>query len=725
VAVSGLVSPSCPGFSDMKTTAPRTALFGPYELDLRSGELRKFGTKVKMGEQAFQILRMLLDTPGQLVTREELRSKLWADDTFVDFDHGLNSAVQRLRDCLSDSAGKPQWVETIPRRGYRFVGQVEWLDEGLLTERISQTIGEGPDQDAANGTPVAATLERAHVRRKLLWGTALIAVTLLVAIAVARLANPGIPEPKALRFRKLANIQTSKGCPYSAGSLVYFIQEDDSGSTNQLMQLSTTGGDPLPMPNPLRGALSIQDISKDGSKLLVTTRNGRMQRDLWIVPVPSGSPRRISGVTAQDAAFSSDGSRIAYANGNSLFESKADGSEVRKIVTTSGFLDSPVWSPDDKRLRYRQTPAFSHHGTYWEVSDDGKPHPLFSGIGGLCCGGWTSDGKYFVYFSRREGEEGFWAVREKRGWLRAGSEKPVLMAASTLASVCGAPSRAGNQIFLIGEQPQAEVIRYDAPSKQFLPFLGGQAAEYLSFSRDGQWVAYATYPEGELWRSKVDGSEKLKLTEGVRALKIEWSPDGKLISFVAKQPTIALYVIPADGGTPQRLPTGDTQVLGHSWSPDGNSMVIGEWVGTSAPVLRMLDLKKKQLSVVPGSGGIIEPFWSPDGGYITGFAPEGPRQGGWLYEVAARRWTQLPLARPRAWSRDGRHIYYQSAFEGEAAVTRFRMADGKIEKVASLKGIRGVDGSLGEWFGLDPSDAPLLLRNTGNEQIYALDWDAP
>ena len=82
----------------MKTTTTRTALFGPYTLDLRSGELRKFGTRVKMGEQTFQILYVLLETQGELVTREELRAKLWANDTFVDFDHGLNSAVQRLRD---------------------------------------------------------------------------------------------------------------------------------------------------------------------------------------------------------------------------------------------------------------------------------------------------------------------------------------------------------------------------------------------------------------------------------------------------------------------------------------------------------------------------------------------------------------------------------------------------------------------------------------------------
>jgi TolB-like protein/DNA-binding winged helix-turn-helix (wHTH) protein len=118
----------------MKMTTARTALFGPYTLDLRTGELRKFGIKVKMGEQTFQILDMLLEKPGELVTREELRAKLWADDTFVDFEHGLNSAVQRLRDCLSDSAEKARWVETIPRRGYRFIGQVEWSENNRFSK---------------------------------------------------------------------------------------------------------------------------------------------------------------------------------------------------------------------------------------------------------------------------------------------------------------------------------------------------------------------------------------------------------------------------------------------------------------------------------------------------------------------------------------------------------------------------------------------------------------
>lgn len=110
------------------TSSLGTARFGPYEVDVRLGEIRKFGTRLKLGEQPLRILMFLIERPGELVTREELRTRLWSTDTFVDFDHSLNSAVQRLRDGLSDTAEKAQWIETVPRRGYRFVGRVEWTN---------------------------------------------------------------------------------------------------------------------------------------------------------------------------------------------------------------------------------------------------------------------------------------------------------------------------------------------------------------------------------------------------------------------------------------------------------------------------------------------------------------------------------------------------------------------------------------------------------------------
>src|SRR6266478_5183067 len=98
--------------------------FGVYEVDLRAGELHKHGVKVKLQEQPFQVLQILLEHPGEIVTREDLRQRIWPADTFVDFDGGMNNAVKRLREALGDSAESPRYVETIPRRGYRFIGTV-------------------------------------------------------------------------------------------------------------------------------------------------------------------------------------------------------------------------------------------------------------------------------------------------------------------------------------------------------------------------------------------------------------------------------------------------------------------------------------------------------------------------------------------------------------------------------------------------------------------------
>jgi len=150
---------------------------------------------------------------------------------------------------------------------------------------------------------------------------------------------------------------------------------------------------------------------------------------------------------------------------------------------------------------------------------------------------------------------------------------------------------------------------------------------------------------------------------------------------------------------------------------------LGEWTGTKAPVLRLLDLKTRQVSIVPGSEGLIYPIWSPDGRYIAADAFGGPRNGAWIYNVAIHEWKRLPLVDYNywVWSHDSNYIYY----DAPPGAMRLRVADGQIEKVADLTGIRRVPGAFGEWFGLGPDDTPMLLRNTGNQQLYALDWDAP
>ncbi len=221
-------------------TDTRTASFGPYTLDLCSGEFSKFGVRVKMGEQPFQILVMLLERPGEMVSRDELRARLWPSDTFVDFDHGLNSAVQRLRDCLSDSAEKPQWVETVPRRGYRFLGKVAWTN-GTAHAGVA-VAGTVAGPAAAVAPETSLTPRRMPTR-----GLAVLAVAALVVAALfmwkvvreRRLAVRRPPQIRSLAVLPLVNLSNDVGQDFFADGMTEELTTD-LGQISALRVISRT-----------------------------------------------------------------------------------------------------------------------------------------------------------------------------------------------------------------------------------------------------------------------------------------------------------------------------------------------------------------------------------------------------------------------------------------------------------------------------------------------------
>jgi DNA-binding winged helix-turn-helix (wHTH) protein len=161
----------------------RVFRFGPFEADETTGELRKHGTRIKLHAQPFQVLLMLLEKPFELVTREELRQRLWREDTFVDFDHGLNAAVNKLRQALGDSAAHPRHVETIPGKGYRFISPVTLPD----------AVSDGPDQ-AGDAVPRVSTFlttphELPRAPRKVIRILLLLAQGMYLAFYMSALSN--------------------------------------------------------------------------------------------------------------------------------------------------------------------------------------------------------------------------------------------------------------------------------------------------------------------------------------------------------------------------------------------------------------------------------------------------------------------------------------------------------------------------------------------------------
>jgi dipeptidyl aminopeptidase/acylaminoacyl peptidase len=273
----------------------------------------------------------------------------------------------------------------------------------------------------------------------------------------------------------------------------------------------------------------------------------------------------------------------------------------------------------------------------------------------------------------------------------------------------------------MGYLPHGELARYDVPTEHWVPFLSGISASDVDFSRDGKWVTYVTYPDGPLWRSRVDGSQRLQLASPeIRIRMPRWSPDGKQIAFtgqVSGQP-FQIYVVSAEGGNAEQLVQRSCDDIDPTWSPDGNSLVFGLRPGTSCkPAIYVLDLKSRQVSTIAGSDGLFAPLWSPDGNWIVAIREDHKLM---LFSFATQKWEEAVkgFVQHAGWSRDGRFVYFMN----DSDVLRVRISDHKVEKVVSLMNLRLKFGS---GLGLTPDDSPLALRETSVRELYALEWVAP
>jgi len=293
------------------------------------------------------------------------------------------------------------------------------------------------------------------------------------------------------------------------------------------------------------------------------------------------------------------------------------------------------------------------------------------------------------------------------------------------------PSTDGKKLFVRGEQPRGELARYDLKSGQFAPYLSGISVEGVDFSKDGKWVVYSAYPEGTLWRSHVDASERLQLTFPPMMVGLpNWSPDGKRIAFCGNEPgrPWKIYIISADGGIPQQAMPEEQNECDPSWAPDGNSLAFGDLfaVGRSrTTAIHVLDIQSQRVTTLSGSDGLFAPRWSPDGRYIV--AQSADQQKLFLFDTKNKEWAELVdlPAGYYSWSRDGKFVYFDVHSINDPAIYRVCAADRKVERVVSLKGYGRAQGLMGSWMGLAPDDSPLVLYDVGVQEIYALDWEAP
>jgi Tol biopolymer transport system component/DNA-binding winged helix-turn-helix (wHTH) protein len=686
--------------------------FGPFEADLQTQELKKQGMRLRLPGQSFQILAMLLQRPGQLVTREELHQALWPADTFVDFEKGINAAMNRLREVVGDSADSPRYVETLPRRGYRLIVPVS------NAHSVEPPIDQLPLSSVATG------------RKPRFLGLVILGVFIVIlgAVTLWKVVLQTPSPVRVLRFTQLTNDGESKSGPMATDGASVYFNEVLPGPRNLIMQVSIRGGEAVPMPVQFKQPV-VFDVSKDGTELLVANDEGN-GFTLWLQPVTGGSPHRVGMALAHDARFGVDATTVIYGKDHDVYSLNRDGSSPRKLLTADNNVAFAFqYSPDGRRIRFSIFDVQIDSMAVLEAPADGAEfHKLFEG----CCGRWTSDGRYFVFQDRHNARLDLWALPEKKHFRwRKSEEKPTQLTAGPLNFEYPLPSKDDKQVFAIGTSHRAEVIRYDSRGGKFLPYLSGVSAEGLAFSRDGQWVTYTSFPDGTLWRSRVDGTERRQLTfSPLRVFSPRWSPDGKQIAFNADLPetTRNVYVISSDSGTPQRILPSEQSQMDVNWSPDGKSLVFGTLFVQNAPIYTF-DLQSRSVSTLAGSNGLFSPRWSPDGKYIAAIATDAPRKL-MLFDVATQKWTEAvgsQIGSPM-WSQDGKYIYFQDwqNQDQRERIARLRLSDRKIEKVVDVKDIgRLATGTFVDWFGLAPDDSPLLARDISTQEIYSLEMQWP
>jgi Tol biopolymer transport system component len=594
-----------------------------------------------------------------------------------------------------------------------------------LAKNPAQRIQHASDLEFAlealsdSGVSTVSGVHEAASSKTRIWLAAGAAIAIAIAAALALWWR----QPPAVPVVEAVTQLTDDGEPkwfydnlLTDGSRVYF--NEGTASSPRVAQVAVTSGPtaiiPTRVPIP-----HIVGLTHEGSSLLTLAgANTEPPFPLWTIPLPTGEPRRLGDIDAQDASFSPDG-HVLFSKGRDLFLAEKDGANPRKLFSADGAIRQPSISPDGNQVLFAVwlSPASS---IVVSNLDGSSRHPIvdFSERRMVCCPQWTADGRYIVFQDQNEGRPDLWAAQVRAGFLQR-VHPPVKLTDGPLAYRGPAPSRDGKQIFALGMKERGQLVRYDANSKQFVPFLSAISASDPTFSSDGTWVAYASYPDNTLWRSRSDGTERMQLTyPPVHVYHPFISPDGKQVAY--SNNTGEINVISIDGGPPRRI--SEKQSWHASWSPDGNQLVFADY---SEPHVKfdIYDLRTGNRSIVPEADGLTGVQW---GGEDLLVAASTDRARLVVFDFKTRKWSDLvPAPIPGgvinwAHSPDYKHVYYSTG-GAEPQALRVGLADHRVETITSLKGLPRAIGADGNTqISVAPDGSPVFTRDIGTQEIYAL-----
>lgn len=604
--------------------------FAEFELDLRRGELRKHGIRIRVQEQPLKILTALLEQPGEVVTREELRKRVWGEETFVEFDHGLNAAVNRLREALCDSAEEPRYVETVARRGYRCIAEVEGAGHPEL---------EAPTPPEPPKRPPWA-----------IWGTAALALAVLAGFGIWSLNRDARQEPI-----KVVPLTTDLGNEYSPsfspdGKQVAYSwtgEQDDNydiyvkvvGSAVRPLRLTT---------GPARDNHPVW--SPDGRTIAFVRRDGHLESVHLISPL-GGGERKLADVRlslAPNLSWAPNGKVLAISEiepqgVSGLFAWDVQSGEKWRLTSNQRFWDrGPAFSPDGRLLAYCSASGLYSNNDLFVLPLDsgfrpqGKPRRLTNQ--GFAAAGvaWAADGESLIYSASIE------ALENYRLWRVAvsGKNQPERLEAVDATATFPAVSAAGNRLAFTRGGFDTDLVRW-RPGEKASPFLSSTMMEdHPKYSPDGSRIVFSSARSGEgraIWICDQDGSNLGQLTNKFSRFQGSpfWSPDGRFVVFDAlgSDGHWDIYRVPSSGGKEQRLTAGGSDNSSPTYSRDGRWIYFSSDRSGRSEIWRMPAGGGEAIQVTRGGGYYALESWDGKTLYRNGAAAAG---GAFLTPLIAR-----------------------------------------------------------------------------------------